>query len=70
MKKKLILTDAQWREVFRIRCLSKRGLGLSSEDRNLIDAAWKSDPVRYEAMSTDVFNETVPFGSSLQLKKR
>lgn len=39
---------------------------MNPEERALIDAAWKQDPVRYAEMDGAVFNATVPFGSSVR----
>lgn len=61
------LTDAQWAEVFRIKCLSKEGRPLSKEERALSDRAFDENAERYGAMEPDVFNATVPFGSTRRL---
>lgn len=61
MKKKL--DEAQWREVFRIRCRSKRGERLELVEQKLVEAAYRSDPKRYDAMTLDVFNATLPAGA-------
>lgn len=68
MKKNTKLTEAEWSEVFRLRCRSKRGESLSPEERKLIERAWKTDRKRYGSMDADVFNATVPFGSSVRMK--
>ena len=57
-------TEAEWREVFRLRCASKRGDVLSPDQRALCEHAYRVDPTRYSAMNNDVFNATVPFGST------
>lgn len=64
MGKRRQLSEADWAKVFEARCLSKRGLPLSEDQQTRIDAAYKSDPKRYAAMERDVFNATVPFGST------
>jgi hypothetical protein len=72
MKKKELaerLTEAEWREVFRLRCRSKQGQTLSREEQRLVDAAWGDDEERYRAMEPDVFDATVPFGSAARAKK-
>ncbi len=63
------LTEAEWREVFQLRCRSKQGLDLSKEGRALVDAAYNEDPERYGALEPDVFDATVPFGSTTQWKR-
>lgn len=65
------LTDAQWRRVFELRCASKRGeVALrSEEDLALVTAAFEEDRERYAAMEVDIFNATVPFGSSARRSK-
>jgi hypothetical protein len=60
------LTEGEWRKVFAARCKSKQGQELSKEERNLVDAAYKADGQRYGAMDIDVFNATVPFGSTVR----
>lgn len=62
------LTEEQWLEVFRQRCRSKRGEQLAPAERTLIDAAYRQDPDRYSEMEADVFNATVPFGSTTRRK--
>jgi hypothetical protein len=64
------LTEAQWSEVFRLRCKSKRGDGLTGEEQALAERAWKEDRKRYAAMDGDVFNATVPAGSSVRWRGR
>lgn len=68
-KKKRTLTEDEWRQVFQLRCKSKRGESLSKEERRLVDDAWKSDEKRYSAMEPDVFDATVPFGSAARWKR-
>jgi hypothetical protein len=67
MKRKL--TEAEWADVFKARCRSKRGERLSDEERALVDAAFESDEERYAAMEPDVFDATVPFGSMARARR-
>ncbi len=58
------LTEAEWSEVFQLRCISKSGSrALTREEQRLVDRAMSEDERRYVAMDADVFNATVPFGS-------
>jgi hypothetical protein len=68
MPKRRQLSDDDWARVFSARCQSKQGRPISDEDRRLCDAAYKSDGKRYAALDRDVFNATVPFGSSARMK--
>lgn len=68
-KKQLPLTEEEWRRVFRARCQSKQGQRVSDEDRALLDRAFNTDEERYAAMTGDVFDATVPFGSSARWKR-
>jgi hypothetical protein len=63
------LTEEQWRRVFQLRCRSKQGQDVSQEDLALVYAAFHEDLERYSAMEVDVFNATVPFGSSVRRTK-
>lgn len=63
------LTDQQWREVFRLRCKSKLGGELSKVERTLVDAAYREDEERYGDMEPDVFDATVPTGSSARWRR-
>ena len=58
------LSAAEWEKVFRARCESKQGHFLTPEQQELVKAAWESDKKRYAALEPEVFNATVPFGSS------
>jgi hypothetical protein len=69
MKRRGKLTDAEWREVFRLRCKSKSGDELSTTERALVGAAYDEDENRYGDMEIDVFNATVPFGSNVRLRR-
>lgn len=62
------LTKAQWLEVFALRCRSKRGLPLSGAEQELVNVAYRQNPKRYGAMEPEIFNATVPFGSSARWK--
>lgn len=66
MKRKL--SDAEWIKVFAARCQTKQGRTISQEEHDLVEAAYKSDPRRYGEMDKEVFNATVPFGSSARAK--
>ncbi len=63
-RRKKKLTEEEWQRVFKIRCRSKQGLQIAKEDQSLTDRAYESDQERYAAMEADVFDATVPFGSS------
>jgi hypothetical protein len=67
--KKRTLTDGEWRDVFAACCRSKRGEWLSEKDRALVDAAFASDPKRYSDMQPDVFDATVPAGSTARARR-
>jgi endonuclease I len=58
------LTENDWERVFAARCQSKQGSSVSDEERSLVGAAHEDDRERYKAMEKDVFNATVPFGST------
>jgi len=64
MSKRQPLTEAEWREVFRIRCRSKSGSGITPEELKLCKRALACDGKRYAAMDKDVFEATRPFGSA------
>jgi hypothetical protein len=63
------LSEADWAEVFKLRCRSKEGRELSKAERRLVDRAWKEDPKRYKETEADVFDATVPFGSTARAKR-
>jgi hypothetical protein len=67
MKKKL--TETEWAKVFEARCRSKRGERLTDEERALVDRAFDTDQKRYGAMEPDVFDATVPFGSTVRARR-
>jgi hypothetical protein len=67
-KKPTPLTESEWRKVFAARCQTKQGRSISAEERALVDRAFETDPERYGAMDGDVFNATVPFGSTARWK--
>jgi hypothetical protein len=64
------VSEHEWRQLFRVRCASKQGQRLSDEDRELIERAHRADPKRYAAMDDDVFDATVPFGSSAKARSK
>lgn len=68
-KKKEKLSESDWREVFRVRCLMKRGMAVTAEERALVDASWVEDQKRYSKMEPDIFDATVPFGSSTRARR-
>ena len=63
------LTEDQWAEVFRLRCRSKRGDRLFPDEQKLIEQAFRENRQRYVEMNEDVFNSTIPFGSSRRWTK-
>ena len=63
-KKPQPLTEAEWSQVFALRCRTKQGQRISDEERALVDRAYRTDEKRYAALEPEVFNATVPFGSS------
>lgn len=65
---KKVLTEAEWVEVFKARCRSKRGERLTNKERDLVEAAFRSDEKNGE-MELDVFDTTVPFGSSARARR-
>lgn len=68
MPKRKPLTESEWRKVFNARCQSKQGRTVSEDDQQLIKDAFAEDPERYAAMGKEVFNATVPFGSTTKIK--
>jgi hypothetical protein len=63
------LSEQDWVKVFASRCQTKQGRRpISAAERDLVNAAYKSDRKRYAAMEKDVFNATVPFGSNVRMK--
>jgi hypothetical protein len=65
------LTDKEWQLVFQLRCKSKQGSerALSKRERALVDRAFKEDEDKYGDMEIDVFNATVPFGSTVRRRR-
>jgi len=63
------LTELEWLAVFRVRCKSKQGQTLSIADHALIDRAFVEDRKRYAAMDADVFDATVPVGSTAKARR-
>lgn len=68
-RKRPPLTEAQWREVFAIRCRSKRGEPITKAELALCTRAMKEDEPRYSKMDADVFDATVPFGSNVRASR-
>lgn len=62
--------EINWSKVFDVRCRSKRGERLTPEEQEFCRRAYEADPKRYAAMNADVFNETVPAGSTARAKWR
>lgn len=69
MTRRKKLTEEEWRRVFQLRCRAKQGQAIAKEDLALIAAAFRDDLERYSAMEVDVFNATVPFGSTVRRTK-
>ena len=67
--KKRTLTEWEWTKVFKLRCRTKRGESITDEERALIEAAFASDRKRYAAMDPDVFDATVPAGSTARARR-
>lgn len=64
------LTDKEWQTVFQLRCKSKRGHEtLSKQEQTLIERAYAENEDRVADMEVDVFNATVPPGSSAYRQK-
>jgi len=66
---KLKLTERDWLAVFRIRCKSKHGQTLTVAEHELISLAFDEDRKRYAAMDADVFDATVPVGSTAKARR-
>lgn len=64
------ISEMEWERVFRIRCASKEGRGMSEDDRALITRAYEADPKRYASMNDDIFDATVPIGSNAKAPRR
>lgn len=64
------LTENDWARVFKVRCQDRQGRPISDEERTLVEVAFESDEKRYRAMTPDVFNATVPFGSTVRMKSK
>lgn len=63
------LTDEIWRKVFSIRCRSKQGQTITPAELDLCKQAMREDRTRYDTMGTDVFDATVPFGSTTKARR-
>jgi hypothetical protein len=68
-KAKEKLTDESWRKVFSIRCRLKQGQSVPPADLKLCERARREDLDRYGALEADVFDATVPFGSTTKAKR-
>lgn len=64
-KKKAPLTEMEWQQVFRHRCQSKQGQRLLPDEQALVERAYKENPERYAALDGEVFDATIPFGSTV-----
>lgn len=67
-RKRAQLTEREWAKVFTARCQSKQGRPISEEERALLTRAFETDEKRYAEMDREIFNATVPFGSSAKWK--
>jgi hypothetical protein len=56
-------------KLFKIRCAGKRWEYVSKEDHRFCAAMFKKYPKEYGEMEVDVFNATVPFGSTVRRQK-
>lgn len=63
------LTDDSRRKVFAIRCRSKQGQPVTPAELGMCGRAMREDPARYKTMEADVFDATVPFGSTAKAKR-
>lgn len=69
MPTKKKLTDESWRQVFAIRCRSKQGQPIALSEQGLCMRAMREDLDRYNKLTADVFDATVPFGSTVRAKR-
>ena len=67
-KTKQQLTEQEWLRVFEVRCRAKQGQTLSEADMQLLNVALNDNRERYIKMDPEVFNATVPFGSTARMK--
>ena len=67
--KQVKLTEGSWRKVFLIRCRSKQGQLISPSELGLCVRAMHEDSQRYKTMNSDVFDATIPFGSTAKAKR-
>lgn len=65
----ILLTEREWVDVFKARCRSKRGERLTDEESVLVKRAFATDETRYGDMEADVFDATVPFGSTARARR-
>lgn len=61
-------THANASRCLEVRCRAKRGLQISQEDKNFCEKMCTKYPEWYKQTEIDVFNATVPFGSSARRK--
>lgn len=52
----------------RLRKQSKRGFNNSSEDVSFCQEMWRKYPAWYTNTEAEVFNDTVPFGSTVRME--
>lgn len=69
MSKRKALTEAQWKDVFAIRCRSRRGERIQPAKLALCSRAMAEDQKRYDETEADVFDATVPFGSNVKANR-
>ena len=62
------LTEAEWLNVFKLRCRTRRGERLTDPETDLVERAHVEDRERYRALDKDVFEETLPVGSTARWK--
>jgi hypothetical protein len=57
-----VKASIDWERVFEIRCRSKRGIPVSSDEERLVREAHASNPYKYRALESRIFDETHPAG--------
>lgn len=62
-KRELPMPAELRRRIFALRCKSKGGPGLTSEELRECTAAYNKYPKQYSDMDPEVFEATRPFGS-------
>ena len=55
---------------FDLRCQTKRGIRLHPDDGKFVEKMFNDFPEWYEPTQDDVFNATVPFGSTVKKGSR